>query len=65
MFIPCGFVHAVSCTIAVTSLTGIAFDPATALQLTGTVSGNCTPTTTQEAKANDLPAIYIGIGPGG
>ena len=43
MLITWGSAHAaVSCTIAATSLTGIAFDPASALQRTGTVSGNCT-----------------------
>ncbi|MBC7547081.1 MAG: spore coat protein U domain-containing protein [Polaromonas sp.] len=64
MLIACGSVHAVTCTIAVTSLTTIAFDPTTALQLTGTVSGSCTPTTPQEA-SSALPTIYIGINAGG
>lgn len=64
LLIACGSVHAVTCTIAVTSLNTITFDPTTALQLTGTVSGTCTPATPQETRA-PLPVIYIGINAGG
>ena len=59
-----GSAHAVTCTIAVTSHNTIAFDPKTALQLTGTVSGSCTPTTPQETRT-PFPVIYIGINAGG
>ena len=63
MLIKWGSAHAaVSCTIAATSLTGIAFNPASALQLTGTVSGNCTLT---GGNANNVNTFYIGIGQGG
>ena len=63
MFVTCGTAYAVTCTIGVTSLTAIAFDPTTALQLTGTVSGTCTPTS--NAEASTPPTIYIGINLGG
>ncbi len=57
MLITWGPAHAVTCTIGVTSLS-TAFDPTTAIQVTGTVSGNCTPTT------NSSLTIYIGINSG-
>ena len=63
MLVTWGSAHAaVSCTIAATSLTGIAFDPASALQRTGTVSGNCTLT---GGDVNNANAFYIGINKGG
>ena len=63
MLIACGSAHALTCTVAATSLLTLVFDPTTALQATGTVSGNCTPTTPQEASTP--PTIYIGINAGG
>ena len=59
MLITWGSAYAATCTIAVTSLTSIAFDPNVPLQLTGTVSGSCTPANGQELIVP--PSIYIGI----
>lgn len=62
MLITWGPAHAVTCTIGVTTLS-TAFDPTTAIQVTGTVSGNCTPATHAEASSS-FPTIYIGIDSG-
>lgn len=52
----------VSCSITATPLINITFDPPTALQATGTVSGQCMYTATTEG---NLPTvIYIGIDAG-
>ena len=58
-----GSAHAaVTCTITATSLTGIVFDPNSALQRQGTVSGTCTLT---QGDANNINSFYVGISQGG